>query len=56
MEILLEGNLMHRKVIASIVFFMAICTIAPPARAADDSVPQATQAAGAWLKLVDQGN
>ncbi len=47
---------MLRKVIASIVFFMAIGTIAPLARAVDDSVPQATQAAGAWLKLVDQGN
>lgn len=47
---------MVREVIASIAFFMAICTIAPPAHAADDSVPQATQAAGAWLKLVDQGS
>jgi hypothetical protein len=43
-------------VIALIVFFMAICTFAPLAHAADDSVPQATQAAGAWLKLVDQGS
>ena len=47
---------MLRKVIASVVFFMAICTIAPLAHAADDSVPQATRAAGAWLKLVDQGS
>ena len=47
---------MLRKVIASVVFFMALCTIAPLAHAADDSIPPATQAAGAWLKLVDQGS
>ena len=47
---------MLREMIAPIVFFMAICAIAPLAHAADDSVPQATHAASAWLKLVDQGS
>ena len=35
---------------------MALCIIASLAHAADDSVPQATQASDAWLKLVDQGS
>src|SRR5712691_1700414 len=47
---------MFRKLMEWFLFLLAIFLIGPLAHAADDSVPQATQAAGAWLKLVDQGS
>jgi Protein of unknown function (DUF4019) len=47
---------MRRNFIASATVAALLLSAPALARAAGDSVPQAKQAAAAWLKLVDQGN